>query len=169
MRMRKRSWSLATCVCALLLVAIVVWFNRRDPAPPGASALPSLRTAGAMRVAFEHARATVPASLTGTVRSGDRGVSGALVCAACAGCEAIGARASACVRSAGNGRYEFATLAPGSYYVHASADGYAPASALGGKALTIVGSEARADLDIALERGGGQLTGTVLDATGGPV
>jgi hypothetical protein len=155
---------------ALFLIALFA--VARHTAPPASEVVQEPRSERALmatRALFERMRSAPPATLSGTVRSSQGAVSGALVCAACAGCETIGARPSACTRSEPGGRYAFTELPAGGYYVHASAEGFAPGSALGGKPLTIAASEARSDVDIMLAAGGVALSGTVVDATGGPV
>src|SRR5690349_1506657 len=142
MRYRTRSVIALACAALLCLLAWRAWSTSSTP-PLRDASLAEQRALHATRAAFARMRASVPA-----VRSADGAVGGALVCAACAGCEAIGAKPSACTRSDANGRYTFAQIAPGGYYVHATATGYRPGSALGGKPLQIAASHGHADVDI---------------------
>jgi hypothetical protein len=96
-------------------------------------------------------------------------VAGALVCAACAGCEGTSAAAAPCTTSKDDGAYAFDELLPGAYVVHATAAGFVPGSAAGGDPIALVAGEARSGVDVALEEGGARLAGHVIDATGGPV
>ena len=167
---RSRAWTVGAAACVVLLFG---WFALRGQAPSTARRSEvERRAAAATRAAFHVARAAAPsvAALSGRIGATDgSAVGGALVCAACAGCDAIGAKPSPCVRSGGDGLYVFATLPEGTYYVQASADGFAPGTAQGGRALSITAPSARDGVDIVLARGGAQLQGVVHDATGGTV
>jgi protocatechuate 3,4-dioxygenase beta subunit len=59
-------------------------------------------------------------------------------------------------------------LAQRAYYVHAGAEGYLPGKANRGEPV-VVGWETVEHVDVELAAGGALLTGTVLDATGGPI
>ena len=90
------------------------------------------------------------------------------MCGACVSCEASTAGAAPCIESDGDGNYFLAGLAQRAYYVHASAEGYLPGTANGGEPVVVAAGTVE-HVDVELPAGGALLTGTVLDATGGPI
>jgi hypothetical protein len=106
--------------------------------------------------------------IRGRVSSAGAAVAGARVCGACVSCEASAAGAAPCAESDGDGNYVLAGLAERGYYVHASAEGYLPSTANGGEPIVVAAGTVER-IDVELSAGGALLTGTVLDATGGPI
>lgn len=93
----------------------------------------------------------------------------ARVCAFCADCDTqLNGHEAVCVRPDANGHYEFGALPAGSYHISATAKGRRPRLTNRGKALALSGGE-QAEQDAELEEGGGEISGVVLDASGGPV
>ena len=107
--------------------------------------------------------------IAGCVHDGERAVANARVCASCVACEATRAPAAPCTRSLADGRYAFADLPAGGYFVAASAEGFAPASARDGAPVYLAAGQSLSDVDVALSRGGARVRGSVVDATGGPI
>jgi hypothetical protein len=109
------------------------------------------------------------ASLSGTVRSTDgRAIEGAKVCAACTGCSSEQLPPAACTVTDGSGRYGLSTSGLRAVIVNAVADGYGLGFAHAGQPL-LTRSEPQTGLDIVLAPGGARVSGTVLDALGGPI
>ncbi len=109
------------------------------------------------------------AALSGTVRSmsGDA-IERAQVCAACAGCSSEQLPPAACTVTDTFGRYDLTTSGLRAVIVNAVADGYELGFAHGGLPL-LTRAEPQAGLDIVLAPGGARVSGTVLDALGGPI
>ena len=87
----------------------------------------------------------------------------------CSGCDPALRGAQRCVRTSDDGSFSLLELPPMAYRVAASAPGFAPAFAAGGEPLSVNAGSTRDDLEIVLRHSGVELTGRVLDATGGPV
>lgn len=112
---------------------------------------------------------TAQAAFSGTVRSAAGGpVAGAHVCAACASCQSVEMPAVACTRTDERGAYALSSRNARAVVISAVAAGYEMGYANGGAPLAAQ-SEARAQLDIALRPGGATISGTVVDALGGPI
>jgi protocatechuate 3,4-dioxygenase beta subunit len=158
----------ALCSVGLLLGSYWLAHRLFTPRPQPVTAAQALARA---RASFaSRAPLALPRfGVSGTVRDTDaQPIAGASVCAACANCEGTTAPPSPCTQSDAQGRYALDRLAPGGYFVTASAPGFLPGSPSGGRPI-FVEDAARGALDIALARGGAELAGVVLDATGGPV
>jgi hypothetical protein len=161
-------------VLAVIALGAALWLlfgprvERAKPAVRGPTAASDPNSPRQV-VASVRARAEpADASIRGRVVSGGAPVAGARVCGACVSCEASAAGAAPCVESDRDGRYLLSGLPKRAYYVHASAEGYAPGTANGGEPV-VVASETVERVDVELAAGGALLTGTVLDATGGAI
>ena len=117
------------------------------------------------------ARAQAPASVTGRVTDGERGVAGVTV-ALVSNEPAQRLRAAARAKTDAEGRYLLSNAAPGRYHVVP----YAPAFVVQGlsnsfppgRPLTLLAGEEVKDIDFRVERGA-VITGRVTDADGNPV
>jgi protocatechuate 3,4-dioxygenase beta subunit len=96
-------------------------------------------------------------------------VSGAQVCAVCAGNASQVAPPSFCVATDTAGHYRLSGLPGDTYAVTASADAFVAAPARDGDPVPVGRGEAIDGVDIVLAHGGARLDGTVTDATGGPI
>jgi hypothetical protein len=155
----------------LLLGVLCAWLLlRRDGASEHAADGAQARTGSTARsLALGIEPQQVPAAFAGTVRGSDgRPIADAEVCAACASCDSTEMPASACTRSAPSGAYALAASTTRQVVITAAKEGYEVGYARDGLPIT-VRSEAQSSLDIVLTAGGAQLSGTVVDAFGGPV
>lgn len=148
--------------CLLLYWALAA---KRQALPEGA-ALPPPPGSHAPLVVQAAARA----ALAGHVWTKEhRPLAGARVCAVRAGSDPTAIDAHTCSSSGADGAFRVSGLRAESYRVMASADGFVPAfAAAGGLFLLRLGAE-HAGVDIYLDHEGVELSGQVLDATGGPV
>ena len=96
-------------------------------------------------------------------------IGSARVCAFPYGLDIASSAVTICSTADANGRYSLAHLATRSYIVSAYAEGFAADSALGVPLPLLAAGEFRTGAEIALQRGGAPITGTVVDATGRPV
>jgi protocatechuate 3,4-dioxygenase beta subunit len=96
-------------------------------------------------------------------------IGGAEVCALRAGSDPTALEAQHCVRSDHAGAFSFVELLPMAYRVSASAAGFTPALAEAGRLIAIAADSPHQALEIMLGRSGVELSGQVLDATGGSV
>jgi hypothetical protein len=109
------------------------------------------------------------ASIRGRVwsRSGNA-LSGARVCAACAACDTLlHGNEPVCTAPDAHGDYVIARMNPGTYQLSAAADGHLP-RAIGGVPVQLRDKDLNGQ-DAELSEGGSEVSGTVTDATGGPV
>jgi hypothetical protein len=110
------------------------------------------------------------ANVSGRVLSKDaKPLSGAMACAFCAECETWrNGTDAACEPSDARGRYVLRHLPPLDYQVSVSAEGHLPRVANKGAPIRLRGKDVELP-DTELEEGGARVSGTVSDATGGPV
>ena len=109
-------------------------------------------------------------SIAGFVRSRTgNALAGARVCATTVSSEVFWTPIVTCAVTDSKGSYRIAPLASTAYDVTAAADGFQPASALLGNAISLGQGEAKTGVDIVLDPGGAKLSGWVFDATGGPI
>lgn len=173
-------WVAAAAVLALS-VALLVW--RRDgeaAAPPPRATQPAPRTQQEMVArlrqyqgeALELAVAPKGQTVSGVVRSASGApLDNAIVCASCTRCDmTLPGNRPVCLHSGTDGAYQFDGLPEGNYFVTVGHDGHAPVVANGGLPVSIGKQGAPvSDLDAELDEGGAVLSGSVTDATGGPV
>jgi hypothetical protein len=161
----------SSLLVGLAIAAALLVFSRRSrpsrlPATPTANEATSSRPESDRPLAEQ----SPSAALSGSVRTlHGAAIARARVCAVDINSQPVGSPPSPCVDTASDGHYEFAALWPGLYYLRAAASGFLPGSANGGEALAIRKDETRSDVDIVLQKGGAELSGAVVDATGGPV
>jgi hypothetical protein len=96
-------------------------------------------------------------------------LSDAMACAFCAECDPTQNRSDpVCEPPDASGRYVLQRLKPGDYQVSLAASGHRPRIANRGEPIHLRGKDVELP-DAELEEGGARVTGTVSDATGGPV
>jgi protocatechuate 3,4-dioxygenase beta subunit len=164
--LRARARFLGAAAILLVFVGLLLWSPRA--ASPATERSPSdVAARESIPRAFE--RVCTQASLSGTVRSTDgRAIGGAKVCAACTGCSSEQLPPAACTVTDEGGRYGLSTSGLRAVVINAVADGYELGFAHGGQPL-LTRAEPQAGLDIVLAPGGARVSGTVLDALGGPI
>ena len=109
------------------------------------------------------------ASVAGTILDLERKpIGSARVCAHPSGLDMGSSALTVCSTADASGRYRLAPVAAGRTVVSAFAEGF-EAGSVRGVPLSLAAGESRAGLDIALQRGGAAIQGTVVDATGRPV
>ncbi|MFO7562112.1 MAG: carboxypeptidase regulatory-like domain-containing protein [Enhygromyxa sp.] len=177
--MSKRCLSLMLVAAAAIAVVIAWYALTRKSSATGAAAEPDDIDAVTLPVIDRQRAAIEPASISGSVLSRDQrgaAISGARVCAWLIGDErrVVEALAARCRLTDADGRYRLEPLEPGRYRVSASAAGKLPAvwkgpDEAGGEILHLGANEARTKVDIALAQGGLELSGVVLDVSGGPI
>ncbi len=165
MRRKVRIAAAAVAVgCVLVLYGLFV--AHRDAARvddtrvrPGGPGVPLIVHAG-----------TRSASLSGHVwTKGHQPVTGARVCAVRASSDPTAIDAHSCTSSGADGAFRVSGLRAESYRVMASADGFVPALAAQTEGLFLRLGSDYGGVDIYLDHDGVELSGQVLDATGGPV
>lgn len=163
-----------------VLAALLLWRRCGGEASDGARTVQPKPTAaasnsGTARVTpRQDPRTLKRASITGTVRDPDKApIAGARVCADGWSWDVPGEllRAPTCVDTDAQGAYRIDNLLAATYRVSASAKTFRPGvyERRDNDELRLAAGEAKADIDIVLERGGVEITGTVSDITGGPV
>jgi hypothetical protein len=164
---RKRRAGVAMAVVLGLFVAIV--WSRSSRAPEGSFAargdwLAQQRNEGGSR---QYLRAS---SISGRVFSRGQGeIADASVCLVCGDCDVIKApKATRCVRSDATGLFRFENVPADEYRLSATAAGFLPAYYESGRPFALRGRPLE-NYDLELTAGGALLSGTVVDATGGPV
>lgn len=165
--LRNRARWLGAAAILVVFVGLLLWSPRDASSPATARS----SDAGAARDGIPHAFARVrtQASLSGTVRSTDgRAIEGAKVCAACTGCSSEQLPPAACTATDPGGRYALSTSGLRAVVINAVADGYELGFAHDGQPL-LTRAEPQTGLDIVLAPGGARVSGTVLDALGGPI
>jgi hypothetical protein len=159
-----RGW-VAAIVLVTLAAAIAVMMRRTPDTTPQHEAVSSEGRA-VSRAARWKAPATPSSSITGVVRdAAGLAIGGAVVCA-------VSVRSSApdrCVDTGEQGVFWLDGLAADGYVLHASALGFAPTVAQGGRPIVLIDGEPKREADITLAKGGEKLAGVVVDATGGVV
>lgn len=112
-----------------------------------------------------------PASVTGRVRDGERGLPGAAVVLMSVE-PSQGYRTAARAKTDAEGRYQMTNVPPGRYQITPVAPAYVVQSMSDswppGRPLTLLAGEEVSDVDFRVERGG-VITGRVTDADGNPV
>lgn len=170
MHSKRRVAACAVAVgCLLLCWAFAAKFLavRERTHTPRAAPPVAVQRARAARGALGPER--VDGALTGRVRqaSGEP-IPAARVCAIDA-IELSAAERIVCAETDGQGRYRLACKLPGSFRVSASARGFAPGKANGGKPIALRDPGAAAEFDVVLSEKGARLSGTVVDASGGAI
>ena len=161
---RGRALAAFGLVIAAGILAARNFHHKRGQPAAGARALPR-------PLALASDDAGPVASLAGVVFSAAHApIPGARVCAT----ELASIRAARpnpiCALTGAGGAYDLAVpAAAGGYTLAASAAGFTPGAALGGKPVVVGAGQRRGGLDIVLTPGGARLAGHVLDATGGPI
>jgi len=172
MRAKKtRPW--AAAIAGVLGPLVLAVYSVGEPdraATPRVTLLKSAAgTATSRRLELASDGADRASALEGHVLAGGKPVAEAWVCAACLTCEATTADAAPCTRSDEDGAYSFAELAPTGYFVHATAEGFIPGTANNGEPVFVAAESTTTGVDIELGAGGVELSGTVVDATGGAI
>ncbi len=154
------------------LLAIALWWHLRAPRSmvgTFARNRPESSSAPLEEGANAPAGSTRSASIAGTVTDPDRKpVVSARVCASLVTYDGRMYEAASCTNTDGSGRYTLGSLGARVYRVSATATGFmvgSPTDSL----LSLGADESRAGVDIVLQRDGAMITGSVVDATGGPV
>jgi protocatechuate 3,4-dioxygenase beta subunit len=166
-RRRRTSWLAALAFGCLALFALQQLISRRSQhverrARSVTAARPRVRW---VPDAFAHS-----SSLAGSVRSAaGRAIEHAAVCAVSVNAKLVGSPPNPCVESDARGEYFLDALAPGVYFLRASAAGFEPGVANAGVAVLLTAAQDKAELDFVLRSGGAKVAGSVIDATGGPV
>ena len=142
-------------------------------APRGALALLFvLLAAHAGRAQTPAERGAPPASVSGRVRDGERGLPGVTVMLISGNVGPEGLKARARAKTDAEGRYRMAGVAPGRYHVLPVAPTYVVRDmteyGTPGKPLTLLAGEEVSDVDFRVERGA-VITGRVTDGDGNPV
>jgi protocatechuate 3,4-dioxygenase beta subunit len=165
---------------AIAVVLIALWWSRRD----GASSSPASdhaaeRGAGvspAGMAPWSDPRTLPRGSISGTVRDDAKSpIARAQVCTNAVGSALPSAITSTlrCVFADEQGRYQIGDLIAADYLVHASARGFRPGAfhptTGADHDFALAAGEARTGVDVELRRGGGEVSGVVLDASGGPI
>jgi hypothetical protein len=174
-----RARPLVVLVGVMAIAMIVMWLqHQRGPTAPARR-----DAAGGEPGAGLHAHSRVDSrmqprgSIRGTVRD-DTGapVQGGAVCTEVASLQLAEEDTldPICVVTDEHGRYELASLIAAEYVVHATARGlrpgmYHPVQGAEVVAFALGAGEVRSGVDLVLRRGGVEITGRVLDITGGPV
>jgi len=169
-------------VILAIVGGLVWWFGVRDRG----SAAPPVATGSSAGSAGRSTTATTPrvdpktlakASVAGTITDETKApIAGARVCASGTSRDANPEDLAepACVTTDAKGAYAIAALIPATYTITASAKPYRPGVVFVDEdredaKVKLAAGEARTGLDIALRSGGVEITGVVIDATGGPI
>lgn len=164
--LRRHARWLGATVTLLLFAGLLLW-SARDSFTPASPTTGLTRQRMHIPRAFQSVR--TQASLSGTVRSTDgRAIRGAKVCAACSGCNSEQLPPTACTVTDESGRYGLSTSGLRAVVINAVAEEYELGFAHGGQPL-LTRAEPQTGLDIVLSPGGARVSGTVVDALGGPI
>jgi protocatechuate 3,4-dioxygenase beta subunit len=177
----KRRTGIAIAVgLVLLVVAVSLLRGRAGRSSTASGAAPRAAGAAAPALAPRSApdpRALPRGSISGAVRDeAGAPIAHARVCASARSWQLPDAltRAPACSDADEQGRYRIANLLAAGYTVHAAAPHFVPArftptprTILG--EFPLAAGEARSSVDLVLRRGGVEITGVVLDVSGGPI
>ena len=164
MTRRRTLWT--SLIVAVLVLACLRFLLQKNPEGPKPSAVPAALT----KAGLIHQADSVDGSISGCVRNGvGDAVARARVCATTVSSDVFGIPNMTCVVAASTGDYRITGLASTEYVVSAAADGFQPGSALHGGGVLLGQGEAKTGIDIVLDEGGANLSGQVLDATGGPI
>ena len=171
-----KRWKEVTLVVVAL--GVVVWVSTRHhhPVANRIAALSLEKSEGSPSVPIgptgrqnEDPSASPFASISGRVLSNAKPLAGATACAFCAECDTLPSGADAvCGVSDATGHYVLQHLPPLDYQISVSAKGHVPRVANPGAPIHLQGKDVELP-DTELEEGGAQVSGTVSDATGGPV
>jgi len=166
---RKGKLLLGASFAMLVVLGSWVLLATRKPAQLSPSATrrprPSL-----MPIRADQAAPAREGALCGSVRRRDgQAIENARVCATTVRSEVFWAPRLTCATTDKSGSYRITPLESTVYAVSAVARGFQPASAQRGQGIFLDRGEAKTGVDITLDAGGGQLSGQVLDATGGPI
>lgn len=158
----------AVLLCLGLLATLTWWWWRgAPPTPPNAQATPRAFT---LRAVLALPAPSSAGRMSGAVRSSEgRPIAEANVCATCAGCNPAETTRQRCANTDARGNFALEALEVGSYRVTASAQGFVPGVAAHGAPVLISEATPSVSLELTLEHGGAEVSGHVLDATGGPV
>jgi hypothetical protein len=166
---------------AVIAAALLVWRCHRtgdDPAPASRATDGNVWRATGASPRSHAPPASATASLAGTVTDAATAapIAGAEVCADGESNELPDddLRDPLCALSDAAGRYLIPNLVPASYTVHASARTYRPGFHRPDgdprkRSIAVAAAEHRTGIDLALQPGGVEITGTVADLTGGPI
>ncbi|MBS1119144.1 MAG: hypothetical protein H6Q90_1372 [Deltaproteobacteria bacterium] len=181
----KRRTTIVAGLC-VLVIALLVWWSRGDDSASSTTGSGASRPAadeaasGKAQVASQRRTdptALVRSSLAGTITDeAKQPVAKARVCADGESNELADEllREPSCVLSDDQGRFKLENLLPAQYAVSASARPFRPAfhhpgGDLKRSKLSLAAGEHKTGIDIALRRGGVEITGVVADLTGGPI
>ncbi len=163
-----RMWPWYALLVALSFT-VAFWLDLVTATPRATAVVPAQSDANARIV-------MPPVGLTGrisghvlSIGSASGAIAGARVCAVNANYHAFESPAVPCTLTDTNGAYAFDSLQAGAYRLRAAARGYFPGVANGGAALQLEAARVVDEVDIALLAGGSKVTGSVTDASGGPV
>lgn len=161
----RRTWLLVIVLLGVSLGAFACWRLRSADSAARVGKGSAKRPSG-LRWQLETGADT---SLAGRVADLEQQpIDGAEVCAHVLSPAAGALHAARCARTNAQGLYAIRGVEPCSYTVTASALGFVAASA-SEEALALHAGEARRGVDVQLHAGAINLSGTVVDATGGPV
>lgn len=169
---RSRHWYWLAVFAALVAACVAYWRTAQDPrVMAGASRsrpMERLSPAESSQPVFAISDSTQ--GMAGVVASNrGQGLSGALVCALCATCDISASSAALCGLSDSSGRFVLANVPVGSYVVSATLAGYEVGVANGGKAVQLSAAQDLTDLRVVLAPREVTLSGSVMDASGGPI
>ena len=163
---RSRTGRWVAAVLLLALGALLAFTMRRAPDVAPQHDTASSERKHASRAARWKAPAPPVTSISGVVRDATGpAIAGAVVCAVSAGASAP----ERCADTGEQGVFLLSGLAAGGYVLHASALGFEPTVAEAGRALVLIDGQPNRDVVITLAKGGANLAGVVVDATGGVV
>lgn len=162
-----RLWLLMAAMC--VLAGLLLRATAEQGSPRTAAVSGAARAATRAPVGLPALTPRAPGSLQGVVHAAGAAVADARVCAACVHCEPTRAPSAVCTRSGHDGRYSLRELAPGSYFVHATAIGFSPGTARDGRPVPLEAGDSLDHVDVVLVAGGARLGGVVMDATGGTI
>lgn len=182
--MRRRVGVGFVVVIVVVAAALLVWRCNRVTgrgAPQGTSVAPGATWRASGSAARAHSpvpRPPASASLAGTITDAATRapIAGAQVCADGWSTELASEllREPVCADSDAAGRYLISNLLAATYFVHASARTYRPElhhpdGDPRKRFLVLAAAEHRTGVDVAMQGGGVEITGTVADLTGGPI
>jgi hypothetical protein len=177
--MKRRSGVVVGVVILLALIAL--WWLRREggPTSPAPGHAAGRHAAASMTTGAPPSdpRTLARGSISGTVTDETKApIARAQVCTAATGSTLPSAvtRALTCAFTDDTGRYTIRDLVAADYLVHASARQFRPGAhhpnpGAGSHDFPLAAGEARTGIDVKLKRGGAEITGVVVDVSGGPI
>ena len=157
----------------LLLLAVFILIKTWPSTPkddsdrPSSSLIPSLRTVPKER---SHYRSQNYPTIRGTVVNEEmKPISGARVCTVCPNCDIVNSPSGHCTLTQRTGQYILANISAGTLMFSATASGYLTKLVTHKPPLELTSGDTIEDFDIVLKRHSPNLSGRVLDATGGPI